>query len=329
MDMRAEKKGWQPSWTIPLSVALHAVIAVAFFLQWPGGADAPAEPEAVNVELVEPPKEEPPKEEPPKPEEKAAPEPPPAEEKTPEPPPPPPPTQMPNVAIRPDGTQLDERDNPAVQEEAGGAEQPEPGQQEETSQPEPKDTGDVRETELPPEQALNKPTAEEGEIAAVEPEKPAESAAVAVPTPKPVVETKPEEDVKAKPDGAGDPALKPAKKILASEKGPTPMRRQILGQLPPRQRVAQLCIVEALAQIKSERKGQSPAEGLEPHIGKNDPISGNVLDAHGAFNVGTQWYPIHYRCEVDMEKYLVTDFRFAIGSKLAADEVKKIGLVAN
>lgn len=325
MDMREQSKGRQPSWTIPLSVILHALIVVAFYLQWPGGAEAPAEPEAVNVELVEPPKEEPPK-----PEEKKAEEPPPEQAKPAEPaPPPPPPTQMPNVAIRPDGTQLDARDEPAVQEEAGGREEPEPAKQEETSQPESKDSAEAPETDQPPTPSENKPTAQEGEIAAVEPEKPVEAADVAVPAPRPTVEPQQKEDVAAKPDGAGDPELKPAKKILANAKGPTPMRRQILGQLPPRQRVAQLCIVEALAQIKSERKGQSPAEGLEPHIGKNDPIVGNVLDAQGAFNVGTQWYPIHYRCEVDMDKYLVTDFRYAIGSKFTAEQVKKIGLVAD
>lgn len=327
MDMRANMKGWRQGWTIPLSVALHALIVVAFYLQWPGGSEAPAEPESVNVELVEPPKEEPPK-----PEEKAAQDepPPPAEEKRVEPPPPPPPqSQMPNIAIRPDGTQLDERDDPAVQEEAGGTPQPDPAQQEETSQPEPQEEGKAREAELPPEQTENKPTAQQGEIAAVELEKPADTAAVAVPTPKPVVDAKPQEDLNAKPDGEADPELKPAKKILASEKGLTPMRRQILGQLPPRQRVAQLCIVEALAQIKNERKGQAPAEGLEPHIGKNDPISGDTLDAQGAFNVGSQWYPIHYRCEIDMDKYLVTDFRFSIGSKLSAEDVKKIGLTAD
>ncbi|WP_320200574.1 DUF930 domain-containing protein [Agrobacterium sp. rho-13.3] len=329
------KKSWrQRSWTIPLSVMLHVLIVGVFYLQWPENIQAPAEPESVSVELVEPPKEEPPKEEPkPQPEEEKAEEPPP-------PPPPPPPaetkppepapqTRIPNIAIRPDGTQLDERDDPATQEETGGQEQPKPAEEPETSQPEPKPTEEAQKYETPPEPSSSKPTAEQGEIAAVEADAPPDTAAVAVPTPKPEVETKPEEEPKAQPDGAGDPKLKPAKKILAGAKAPTPMRRQILGQLPPRQRVAQLCIVEALAQIKDERKGQSPAEGLEPHIGKNEPIVGNVLDAYGAFNVGAEWYPIHYRCEIDMDRYLVTDFRFDIGKKFSADDVKKIGLVAD
>lgn len=323
MEKTDKKTWWQGSWTIPLSIMLHVLVGGTYLL-WSGYTPAPAEPEpeTVNVEMVEPPKEEPPKSE-----EKKAEEPPPPAEEKPQPPPPPPRAQTPLIAVRPDKTQLDERDEPGKQEETGGQEQPKPADEPQPSQPEPKPAEEAqKDVTPPPTPSSNKATAEQGEIPAVEAEAPVDIAAVAVPTPKPDIMKKPVEETKAAQDGEGNPNLKPAKKILASGTRPRPMLRQILGNLPPVERVAQLCMAEVTAQINDQRRGQLPFEGLQPHTGRNFPIAGNVMDAQGAFNVGPQWFPVNYRCEVDIDNYIVTDFRFQIGQKLSADDVKRLKL---
>lgn len=314
---QAKKNWWQGRWSIPLSVVLHVLIVALFYLQWPGGHEAPAEPESVNVELVEPPKKEPP----PKPEEKK-----PEEKKAEEPPPPPPPSahrvQPPTVAVRPGPTQLDERDEPAAQE-AGGEDQPGAKAEVKTTQP----------AAAPDETPIDKPpapdahampaTSDQGELSASRPDVPDEaSLANAVPLPKP--QPHKVEPARPPPEGEKGPNLKPAKKIIASGQRPRPMLRQIMGNLSPRDRVGQLCVAEAMAQITDSRGAY---EGLEPHTGRNFPISGNIMDAQGAFNVGSNWFPINYRCEVDIDNYIVTDFRFNIGPQLSADDVKRLRLI--
>ncbi|KQO82253.1 DUF930 domain-containing protein [Rhizobium sp. Leaf262] len=328
MEKGAKKNWWQERWPIPLSVLLHVLVVAIFYLQWPGSVEAPAEPESVNVELVEPPKEEPPKEEPPAPEkaeEKKAEEPPPPPEAKPEEPTqpaPPLPSMMSSVPIRPESTQMDERDDPAEQE-AAGKDQPKPEQPAEEQQaatapsPQPAD-----EEAVPPPPAAT-PTAPQGEIAAAEsPADPADLANVAVPLPKPETKPAPQQPATTLVDGDGDPTLKPAKKIIAAAKRPGPMMRQIFGNLSPTERVMQLCFAEVVAQIKAARNGQ-PLEGLQ--FLKRD-IANNVLTAKGAFNIGPQWFPLDYRCEVNVDRYIVTDFRFDIKPELSTDEVRRLGL---
>lgn len=312
MEPTAKNKWWQGSWTIPVSLMLHVLVGATYLLS-SSLTPAPAETETISVEMVEPPKQE---------EKKAEEPPPPAPEKPAAPPPPPPPSQMPSVAIRPGPTQLDERDEPG-QQDAGGQEQKEPEKQPDVAQPA-QTLPDVAEEKPEAAAAAEKPTAPEGEISALQAPPPPDVATVAVPMPKPEAKPAPE-PAKAAADGEEGPNLKPAKKILVGAKRPGAMLRQIMGNLKPQERVAQLCVAEAMAQIKQERNGQY--DGLEPHTGKNYPIAGNLMNAQGAFNVGTQWFPIDYRCEVDIDNYIVTDFRYNIGAKLTSDEVKRLKLV--
>ncbi|NTJ42892.1 DUF930 domain-containing protein [Agrobacterium larrymoorei] len=340
----APKKNWrQRSWTFPASVLLHVLIVGAFYLQWPESMEAPAEPESVSVELVEPPKEEPPAEE----QKAEEPPPPPAETNAEEPPPPPPPLQpsLPNIALRPDATQLDARDEPGKQEEQGGEEQPKPSESPanaKTEEPKPAEQAETpvqNEAKSEP-QPETKPvdetaqassdlaaTAEDGEIAASKTPTEQETAAVAVPLPKPQVPTKPEPAADNAPSGAGNPELKPARQILSGSTLMNPMLRQMLGELPPRRRIVQMCSTEALAQIMEARAGQSQPEGIVPYTGKGGMIGGNVLNASGgAFNVGSDWYAITFRCEVDLDNYVVSDFSYQMGAKLSPSEARARGL---
>ncbi|NTF32508.1 DUF930 domain-containing protein [Rhizobium skierniewicense] len=323
MEKTGQNKWWQGSWTIPVSLMLHVLLGATYLLS-SGYSPAPAEPETVSVEMVEPPKPEPP----PKPEEKKAEEPPPPAQEKPKEPPPvpapepePPPSVMSGVPVRPSPTQMDERDEQG-EEEAGGQDQKAPEKQAETQPTTPASAEPVETNERPqaPDAQTN---AEQSEILSGDAPKQPDPAAVVSQVPKPEPKPAQEQSATAKPDGEGDPNLKPAKKILAGAKRPGPMMRQIFGNLPPRQRVRQLCFAEVVAQVTAARQGQPPD-------GQQDVermIVDNVLNAKGAFNVGTQWFPINYQCKVDIENYVVTEFRYDIGARLTPEDVKRLKLV--
>ena len=320
------------SWIIPASVLVHVVLIGALYFYGDYEPSTPAEPESVSVELVDPPK----KEQPPPPEEKKA-----EEAKKPEPPPPPPPdnqraSSLPSVAIRPDKTQLDERDEPGEQTNEGGQEQQQPGegavpdaQKDETAVKQEPPAAPVPPSPSPPTPSLSEPSAmpanaATGEIAASESPSVQDKVATVVPAPKPDSKELKPAQADAPASGEGNPELKPVKKILASGKRPKPMLRQIMGKLSPEQRVAQLCIAETMAQIRVNR---GSFIGLQPHTGKDYPISGNLMNAKGAFNVGNNsWFAVDYRCQVDIDKYVVTDFRFHIGKQFAPEDVKRLKL---
>lgn len=297
---------------MPVSVLLHLAIVALFFFQLPERIAEPQEPESVSVELVPPPEEKK-QEEPPPP---AAP----AEEEKPKPPPPPPKAEtkptpqpqatLPSIAMRPEEAQADPEDKPGKTEET---EKPPPSS-DPASQPE------KSAEEKPAPAAANsdlKASAEQGEIAVspVKEETP--------PKEPPVPQAKPAEE---KPSEVKEdkPAKLPAAKNLLSSALLTPaQRRQMFGDLPPRRRIVQLCSTEALAQIQG---AGFAARGMIPYSDTGGRISGNSLDASGgAFNTGSGWHDVSFQCEVDLENYAVTEFRFKIGEEISREDVKKRG----
>ncbi|MFK3692842.1 DUF930 domain-containing protein [Agrobacterium tumefaciens] len=303
---------------MPVSVLLHLAIVALFFFQLPERIAEPQEPESVSVELVPPPEEKK-QEEPPPP---AAP----AEEEKPKPPPPPPPpppkaeaetkptpqpqATLPSIAMRPEEAQADPEDKPGKTEET---EKPQPSS-DPASQPE------KSAEEKPAPAAANsdlKASAEQGEIA-VSPMK-----EETPPNEPPVPQAKPAEE---KPSEVKEdkPAKLPAAKNLLSSALLTPaQRRQMFGDLPPRRRIVQLCSTEALAQIQG---AGFAARGMIPYSDTGGRISGNSLDASGgAFNTGSGWHDVSFQCEVDLENYAVTEFRFKIGEEISREDVKKRG----
>lgn len=321
----------QRSWTVPISVLLHVAVIGVFYFQWPETPLKPAEPDSVSVELVELPKEEAP------PEAKKA-----EEAKKPEPPPPPPvqtpqqptppsapsPAMLPPVVLRPEETQVDEKDQPGRQEDTGGEAKPEPSPSKQSEADTKADQPTVEQNDAkdePLKAAMEGvPQAATGEIAAAETQ--SDQLAAVVPTPKPEVDEKKSETQKKAP-GSGDPKLKPARKILSGPTLADPMSRQFLAELPPEKRLVQLCTAEALAQIFAARAGQRGPGGVT--TGEGRVIRADALDApNGAFNVGSEWYPINFRCEADLDNYAVTGFSYNIGSKLSASEAKRRRLPA-
>lgn len=320
---QALKKNWrQRSWVIPASILLHVLVVGAFFMQWPERTAEPVEPESVSVELV------PPEEEKPKAEEPPPPAPPKADEAKPVQPPPPPPEKaedkpqstpvmqqtLPSIAVRPDPPQMDAEDNPAKSEDVAKAEQP---------QPEEKPAEDASQAAKPPAANGLEPTAQEGEIAAVKSEDVVKSEDPPV-TVKPE-ETKPEPEKEKPAQTKASDKLTKAKTLLANDALANPGLRQMLGDLPPKRRIVQMCSIEALAQIRKLRADMAPMDGLVPFSDKGGFISRNVLDASGgAFNIGRTWFDFNFHCEVDLETYAVTNFRYEMGGQVPnADAVKR------
>ncbi|MEH0291863.1 DUF930 domain-containing protein [Agrobacterium sp. CCNWLW71] len=296
---------------MPVSVLLHLAVVAIFLFELPERIVEPQEPESISVDLVPPPEEKKAEEAPPPGEEKA-------KEEKPQPPPPPPapPAEeakplpqpqatLPAIAMRPEEMQADREDKPGKAEEA---EKTEPSE-EPASQP-----------EKPAPPAANRDlqaSAAQGEIAVSPIKEESQPDQPPVPQAKPV-EEKPAEVAEEKP------AKLPAAKSLLSSAVLTPaQRRQIFGDLPPRRRIVQLCQAEALAQI---REVYTATRGMYGFSDTGGRISGNLLDATGgAFNVGDVWRDVTFQCEVDVENYAVTAFRFKIGDVITAAEAKKRG----
>ena len=301
---------------MPVSVLLHLVVVALFFFELPERIAEPQEPESVNVELVPPP------------EEKKAEEPPPpataAKEEKPQPPPPPPPAPpkedvkptpqpqatLPAIAMRPEEMQADKQDKPGKAEDAEKSE----ASEEPASQPE--KAADAK----PAPPAANsdlQASAQQGEIAVspvkeeTQPEQP------------PVPQAKPAEEKPAEVAEKKAAKLPAAKSLLSSALLTPAQRRQMFGDLPPRRRIVQLCSTEALAQIQG---AGFAARGMIPYSDTGGRISGNSIDASGgAFNTGNGWHDVSFQCEVDLENYTVTEFRFKIGNEVSPEDAKKRG----
>ncbi|CAN7334798.1 DUF930 domain-containing protein [Agrobacterium sp. MAFF310724] len=304
---------------MPVSVLLHLAIVALFFFELPERIDEPQEPESVSVELVPPPEEKKAEEPPPPPA--------PTEEEKPKPPPPPPPpppappkdeakpmpqpqATLPSIAMRPEEALADPKDKPGKMEEA---EKTQPSA-EPASQPE-KTT-----EEKPALAAANsdlEASAEQGEIAvsSVKEEAP--------PKEPPVPHEKPAEEKPSEVEENKVAQLPAAKNLLSSTLLTPAQRRQMFGDLPPRRRIVQLCSTEALAQIQG---AGFAARGMIPYSDTGGRISGNTIDASGgAFNTGSGWHDVSFQCEVDLENYAVTGFRFKIGNEISAEDAKKRG----
>ncbi|MBO9656543.1 DUF930 domain-containing protein [Agrobacterium sp. SOY23] len=301
---------------MPVSVLLHLVVVALFFFELPERIAEPQEPESISVDLVPPPEEKKAEEAPPPGEEKAK------EEKPQPPPPPPAPPQeeakplpppqatLPAIAMRPEETQADPADKPGKTEEAEKSE----ASEEPANQPEKA----AEEKPVPP--AANndlQASAEQGEIA-VSPVKEEKQ-----PEQPPVPQAKPSEEKPAEVAEKKPAKLPAAKNLLSASMLSPAQRRQMFGDLPPRRRIVQLCSTEALAQIQGA--GFS-ARGMIPYSDTGGRISGNSIDASGgAFNTGNGWHDVSFQCEVDLENYTVTEFRFKIGNEVSPEEAKKRG----
>ena len=132
--------------------------------------------------------------------------------------------------------------------------------------------------------------------------------------------------VKGKSSGAGSKPpsdMKKAREIYSADALSDPRVRQALGKLPKDRRIAQMCMVEALEQIRRASPDTVP-EGLffDPPKGTS-PISSQTLLATGAaYRSGQAWYDIDFQCTVNDKADAITAFNFAIGSAVPKDQWK-------
>ncbi len=276
-------KRWEGiGWGAPISVALHLLLLLLLFVRLPD-APRPAPEQSVNVDLVPPPK---PKEKPRKKPEKQQPKP--------AAPAAPPPQAFESASDKPDKETKAQPELPPSAPEKG-----------ETS-----DGGKPAEA---------KPPASEP-ILHAQGAQPDDASAAPAQQGRPVAQKQPATDAN-KPDAARSPLksdnFKPARRLYAKEALADPRVKQALGKLPPKERIAQMCSIEALEQIRHHRPGDVP-----DMLARNDSaISETSLTVHdGAFRSRAQWYAIGFRCEADTKTMAIKSFSYDIGRPIPESE---------
>ncbi|MHC1550867.1 DUF930 domain-containing protein [Phyllobacterium sp. K27] len=137
---------------------------------------------------------------------------------------------------------------------------------------------------------------------------------------------KPASEEKPRPEAKEAITAEPAKP-KANEKvnNPTPVKelfsqealasfrvRQSARKMSARDRIMQLCTIEALEQVRRQRPGSFP-DLLVPG-GRISEYSFNTSD--GAFRSRGDWYNINFKCTVDNNRSKVVSFSFAVGDSV-------------
>ncbi|MFD2651752.1 DUF930 domain-containing protein [Brucella rhizosphaerae] len=109
------------------------------------------------------------------------------------------------------------------------------------------------------------------------------------------------------------PKLTPARQIYSKETLSDPRVKQAIGKLPPRDRIVQICGIEALEQVRHQRPGTFP-DMLAPSAGVVSDTSFTIRD--GAFRSRAKWYSIDFQCQVDTKAMTITNFSYSIGKAI-------------
>ncbi|WP_170854951.1 DUF930 domain-containing protein [Xaviernesmea oryzae] len=131
--------------------------------------------------------------------------------------------------------------------------------------------------------------------------------------------------VPAGEDQAGSklPDLPPAKRLFSETILKDPRSHgavKALRALAPDDRIEQLCNIEAMEQIHRLRPSRRP-DFIIAYAIKPPALSGAVFTADGAaFHDRKHWVRMRYRCGVSPDHAKVTQFAFAIGEDIAADQ---------
>jgi hypothetical protein len=272
---------------------VHALVVLLLIFGLPLSLLEPEEEQAINVDLVPPPKqEEKAKAEPPpppeKPKEQAKAEEPPAARDEPAAP-------APQRVINPvfqfgekDAGPREARDGRSPED---GAAAPEAEREAEKQQPE-----EPKKPQEPPTL-----TASKAENPAPQPDKPEE------PTPKPAEAAKKQEAAKPKE----------AKKLFSQKNTGDVLATTAMADVPRGVRAGRLCVTELRDRLRNSLPPYFP--DLLPSFRLEDDTT--VIDApKAAFRVGGQWFDLSYRCEVDKNATRVMAFTFRVGDLLSPGE---------
>ncbi|OYR16303.1 hypothetical protein CEV33_4312 [Brucella grignonensis] len=107
--------------------------------------------------------------------------------------------------------------------------------------------------------------------------------------------------------------LTSAQQIYSKDTLSDPRVKQAIGKLPPRDRIVQICGIEALEQVRHQRPGTFP-DMLAPSAGVVSETSFTIHD--GAFRSRAKWYSIDFKCQVDSKAMKITDFSYSIGKAI-------------
>jgi hypothetical protein len=99
---------------------------------------------------------------------------------------------------------------------------------------------------------------------------------------------------------------------------------QAMGKLSARERIVQLCKIEALDRIRRQRP-DSDLLAYDPSMGR---VSIRGLDASGvAFRTRSNWYDVKFNCRVDAGATKVVSFSYVIGSAVPKSKWASRGLI--
>ncbi len=154
-----------------------------------------------------------------------------------------------------------------------------------------------------------------------QPEEPVET----TPTEEPQTQTETAEDKVAEPKEEAvtlqpvksDPELKKAKEIHSKNMLSDPRVKQAISKLPMKDRMVQVCSIEALEQIRRQKAGAFP-DILAP-IGSE--TQGTRFEVkNGAFRSQGKWYEVRFQCQVNADAMSIQEFRYNIGQAIPESE---------
>ncbi|MFK0639977.1 MULTISPECIES: DUF930 domain-containing protein [unclassified Ochrobactrum] len=270
---------------MPASVALHLVLAFLFLVRLPNLL-SPAPEQSVNVELVQPPPpEKKPQPQAPKTPEQAA--------------PPPQPQAFESAAAKQDVKSPPEQDLP-------------PTAPEEIQKPNEPFEADAATDAV---QANEKPSTAETELAGqlLQTEKTSETGQSSAEK----TQTAPKQKADASKPATPAKKLTRAREIYSKDALSDPRVKQALGKLASKDRIIQICGIEALEQVRRHKTGAYP-DMLAREGGSVSATGLTVSD--GAFRSQRRWYAIDFTCKANAETMVIDAFSYNIGRAIPEGE---------
>lgn len=114
-----------------------------------------------------------------------------------------------------------------------------------------------------------------------------------------------------------EPELAKAKEIHSKDLLSEPRVKQAIGKLPMKDRMVQICSIEALEQIRRRKAGAFP-DILAPTGSVAQGTS--FIVKNGAFRSQGKWYEVRFACQVSADAMAVVDFSYHIGQAIPENE---------
>ena len=316
-------------WALPGSLAAHLLVVLLVVFGLPVSLFEPEEEQAINVDLVPPPKPEKPKAEPPpppekseKPEEKKAEKPPEGNEAA----------QAATQPVLNPVFQFGEKDAGPRQSPDGNS--PDEGSASPKAEREP----DKQELAATPALPRDAPDSNSAQDASATPEAEREPDKKDVAGPQALTTDKSSNQAAPPPGAPETPSPKPAQAAKKQEAAKPKEAKKLFSQkatgdiiattamadVPRGVRAGRLCVTELREQLQN---------GLPPYYPDLLPSyrleEGTVIDVPtAAFRVAGEWYDLSYRCEVDTNATRVVAFAFRVGGLLPRSEWRRRKLPA-